>query len=62
MKLTVYKGFDSQFLNSIEGKPLLENEVIAKKDVLSFDRKYRKQLEMDSMTLDMSGLKRKRAC
>ena len=52
MKLTVYKGFDSQFLNSIEGKPLLENEVIAKKDVLSFDRKYRKQLEMALISLD----------
>lgn len=52
MKLTVYKGFDSLFLKSIEGKPLLENEVIAKKDVLSFDRKYRKQLEMALISLD----------
>ena len=52
MKLIIYKGFDNQFLSAVEGMPLLENEIRAKKDVLSFDRKYRKQLEMSLISLE----------
>ena len=52
MELTIYKGFDGKFLSDIEGRPLIENEIKSKKDVLSFNRKYRKQLEMSLISLE----------
>lgn len=46
MKLTVYKGFDSAFLESLTEQKLVESEVSKKRDVLSFDKKTRKQLDI----------------
>ena len=52
MKLTVYKGFDYDFLSKIDGRPLLGNDIRAKRDVLSFDKRYRKQLDMALLSLE----------
>ena len=46
MKLTVYKGFDSAFLESLTDPMLVETEISTKRDVLEFDKKTRKQLDI----------------
>lgn len=51
MKLIIYKGFKSEFLTSIKVEPLIKNDYILKKDVLKFDKKYRKQLEIALISL-----------
>ena len=45
MKLFVYKGFKNDFLALINISPLIKNEFYEKRDVLSFDKKYKKQLD-----------------
>ena len=52
MKLAVYKGFDSTFLSRLQESPLVDNDIIEKKNVLVFDRKYRKQLNMGLLSLE----------
>ena len=51
MKLIIYKGFKSDFLTSINVEPLIKNDYALKRDVLNFDKKYRKQLELALITL-----------
>lgn len=46
MKLIIYKGFDKDFLRKIEGTPLVDTSIDEKKDVLGFDKKTRKKLEI----------------
>ena len=46
MKLTVYKGFDSAFLESLTEPMLVKTEISTKRDVLEFDKKTRKQLDI----------------
>lgn len=52
MKLTIYKGFDSTFLEALHEKPLADGTVSQKKSVLAFDRKTRKKLDMELLSLE----------
>lgn len=52
MKLLVYKGFSSSFLNSVPGTPLLSGSINEKKDIFAFDRKTRRQLEKALLSLE----------
>lgn len=42
MKLKIYKGFDVAFLEELGTRPLVEGDIVSKIDVLSFDKKTRK--------------------
>lgn len=46
MKLTVYKGFDASFLEDLDRRPLVEGAISKKKNVLSYDKKTKKQLDI----------------
>lgn len=46
MKLIVYKGFDLDFLSSLRDRPLVARPIEEKTNVLNFDKKTRKQLEI----------------
>ena len=46
MKLTVYKGFSTDFLGSLNDTPLVSDPILKKKNILQYDRAFRKQLEM----------------
>jgi len=50
MVLTVYKGFSIEFFGKIEGTPLLDNDITSKLNVLAFDKKYRKKLDIPKFT------------
>ncbi len=52
MKLIVYKGFEIEFLEHLADKPLIDEPIIKKKDVLQFDKKTRKNLSMALLSLD----------
>lgn len=52
MELKIYKGFDADFLSGIEGAPLVDNDMQLKRNVLLFDRKIRKQLDISLLELD----------
>ena len=52
MKLTVYKGFDINFLKKLEEEPLVDNEIEEKLNVLKFDKKTRKKLDMSLLSLE----------
>ena len=52
MKLTVYKGFDATFLAELKEQPLVEGSVQKKVDVLSFDKKTKKQLDIALLGLE----------
>ena len=52
MNLIVYKGFSLNFLEGIEEKPLVETEVSDKVDIMSFDRRTRKRLNMALIEMD----------
>lgn len=52
MKLTVYKGFDAAFLEELREPPLVEGTIETKKNVLSFDKKARKQLDIALLGLE----------
>ena len=43
MKLKIYKGFETSFLEKLDETPLIEGNVASKVDVLSFDKKTRKK-------------------
>lgn len=44
MKLVVYKGFDNTFLKNAEGTPLLAMPIAERKNVLKYDRDFRRKL------------------
>lgn len=52
MRLAIYKGFGPDFLKKIDGQPLVENDVEEKCNVLKFDKKLRKKLDMALLSLD----------
>ncbi len=52
MRLEVYKGFNNTFYQNIENEPLVSNSIDDKTNVLVFDRKKRKQLEMSLIQLE----------
>lgn len=52
MKLTIYKGFDETFLSTLNGNPLVEGNISEKLDVLHFDKKTRKKLDIALLGLD----------
>lgn len=52
MKLTVYKGFDVSFLAKLDFVPLIDCPIENKKDVLNFDKKFRKQLDIALLGLE----------
>lgn len=54
MKLKIYKGFDVAFLEELDTRPLVEDDIVSKIDVLSFDKKTRKKLERELIDLDDS--------
>lgn len=51
MKLTVYKGFQTEFLSALKEKPLINNEISQKISVLNFDKAYRKKLDIALISL-----------
>lgn len=52
MKLLVYKGFDKDFLDHIDATPLIEEDVSKRKNVLLYDKKTRKKLDMALLSLE----------
>jgi len=52
MKLVVYKGFDEEFLSNVKEEPLVDGAIATKLDVLKFDKKTRKQLDMALLSLE----------
>ena len=44
MKLVVYKGFSTNFLNNLSTLPLLESDSSAKKDILGFNKVIKRKL------------------
>lgn len=54
MKLVVYKGFDENFLSMVKEEPLVDNIIALKADVLKFDKKTRKQLDLALLSMDES--------
>ena len=54
MKLVVYKGFDEEFLSMVKEEPLVDGTIATKLNVLEFDKKTRKQLDMALISLEES--------
>lgn len=52
MQLTVYKGFDKAFLERIVESPLCCTGIDEKLNVLHFDRKYRRNLDVALLSLE----------
>jgi ATP-dependent DNA helicase RecQ len=52
MKLTVYKGFSVSFLTTVDYPQLVDCPIENKKNVLSFDKKTRKQLDIALLGLE----------
>ncbi len=52
MKLVVYKGFDKSFISELRATPLVEMSASRRKDVLKYDKKLRKELELALISLD----------
>jgi len=52
MKLNVFKGFSEEFLRQIDYPALIETDISRKKNVLEFDKKLRKQLNMELLSLE----------
>ena len=46
MELKIYKGFDLNFLEQLDDTPLITNSLESKKNVLLFDKKIKKQLDI----------------
>ena len=57
MKLLVYKGFDVEFLNNIREEKLFENSIKDKFNVLLFDNKYKKSLEINLLGMEEEDAK-----
>lgn len=54
MKLVVYKGFNEEFLSMVKEEPLVDGTIATKLNVLEFDKKTRKQLDMALISLEES--------
>ena len=54
MKLVVYKGFNEEFLSMVKEEPLVDGTIATKLNVLEFDKKTRKQLNMALISLEES--------
>ncbi len=54
MKLIIYKGFSIDFLSEIKETPLVDTEIREKVNVLKFDKKTRKMLDMALLSLEES--------
>lgn len=52
MKLTIYKGFDKKFLETLHGDPLVDNDVEQKINVLENYESIRKKLSKALALLD----------
>ena len=52
MKLTIYKGFESEFFKSQQEQPLVASEISRKKNVIDFDSSFRKELAKALLSLD----------
>lgn len=52
MKLNIYKGFGVSFMRTIEDAPLVEGDLQKKVNVLQYDKKVRKALEIALLNLD----------
>ena len=52
MKLIIYKGFNEEFLEKVEYKPLVLCDIKDKINVLKFDRKRRNQLDIQLLLLE----------
>ena len=52
MKLTVYKGFNQEFLETLQEQPLVDGEISQKKNVLEFDKSTRRKLAKALLSLD----------
>lgn len=52
MRLFVYKGFDVAFLAGLTAEPLVESEPAQKKNVLKFQPKMRKKLEIALLSME----------
>ena len=52
MKLVIYKGFGEEFLSRLEGTPLVESSIIDKLNVIRFDKKTKKQLDIALISLE----------
>lgn len=56
MELKIYKGFDIAFLEGLDETPLIEGNIRSKIDVLSFDKKTRKNLKRELLDLENSDI------
>lgn len=56
MKLKIYKGFDIDFLKHLDETPLVNDDIEAKINVLSFQKKNRKALERELLDLEDSDV------
>ncbi|NCB98834.1 MAG: hypothetical protein EOM36_10805, partial [Bacteroidia bacterium] len=52
MKLIVYKGFDTAFLEALEVAPLIEGPIESRKNVLLYDSKISKKLDLALLGLE----------
>ena len=52
MRLNIYKGFDEKFLDKVDGKPLVLCDIKDKVNVLNFDKKRRKMLDIELLSLE----------
>ena len=52
MKLFVYKGFEKEFLENVQEQALVEGDIQTKQNVLLFDKKTRKKLDMSLLSLE----------
>ena len=52
MELLVYKGFDEAFLSLLTDRPLVENDIYKKINVLQFDKSFRRQLQRALLYLE----------
>ena len=52
MKLTVYKGFSADFLTALDCKPLVDDSILKKKNVLQYDKTFRKQLDIALLSMN----------
>lgn len=52
MKISVYKGFDQDFLENLKQKPLVDTPVIDKIQVSKFDKSYSRKLRRSLLDVD----------
>lgn len=52
MKLDIYKGFDKEFLLKIDKEPLVSLEISQRLNVLKYDKKIRKTLQLGLLSME----------